>query len=94
MPSFPVTTPGLGRDQNKDPHSVRDEGGPPRYHPISHRHAADGHSWGALSGSARMRFSAHRLGSEFARSVSLRALSHDPHSLCDATRYYSPSLPL
>jgi hypothetical protein len=23
---------------------VRDEGGPPRYHPISHRHAADGHS--------------------------------------------------
>jgi len=39
--------------------------------------------WGALSGSARMRFSAHRLGSEFARSVSLRALSHDPRSLCD-----------
>src|SRR5437879_4393389 len=62
---------------------TRDEGGPPRYHPISHRHAADGHSWGALSGSARMRFSAHRLRSEFARSVSLRALSRGPRSLCD-----------
>src|SRR6185295_2903891 len=67
----------------KSPHSVRDEGGPPRYHPISHRHAADGHSWGALSGSTRMRFSAHRLRSEFPRSVSLRAHSHDPHSLRD-----------
>jgi hypothetical protein len=30
-----------------------------------------------------MRFSAHRLGSEFPPTVSLRALSHDPHSLCD-----------
>jgi hypothetical protein len=41
--------------------------------------------WGALSGSTRMRFAAHRLGSEFPRTVSLRAHSHDPHSLCDVS---------
>lgn len=32
-----------------------------------------------------MRFPAHRLGSEFPRSVSQRAHSHDPHSLRDVS---------